>query len=1305
MARQGTKLRLERLEKRELLDASDVIISEFLAVNNSSIRDEDGDSSDWIELQNNSDSPTNIGGLFLKDSEARWTLPDLTLDPFESILVFASGKNRVGPELHTNFKLSSAGESLTLIATDNETVIHGYDPYPFQTEDVSYGVEMSTGEGLIMLESEVAAKYIVPSNDNLGLDWTEAEFDDSSWSDGTTGIGYENSGSNYAPLLNTRVPVGTVGFYSRIKFDADNVGAVSSLTLNMKYDDGFIAYLNGQRIADGNGPASPTYNSPSTAENSDGDAVQFEPFDISAFKNLLQPTGNVLAVHSLNRNTGSSDLLMLPEIEYAQPGATNVDEVGFFTTPTPNGTNGSPVSGFTAPVTIELPHGFYESAQQVVISSPDPDASIRYTTDGSEPTATNGENYTGPLTIDSTTVLRAAGFKGDLVPSSVSTASYFFIDDVVEQTRSSTLAAGFPSSWNGTSADYGLDADVISSNRFDGKYADSIKDDLQSIPTMSIVTDIDGMFGSGGIYSNPGNSNLEIPASLELVNPDGSEGFQIDAGLKIQGGAFRSFGLTRKKSFRFKFQKEYGPTKLRYPLFGDDAADSFDTITFRMEANDGWQWSSGDNTNRLYARDEWNRRAQAAMGQPASHGTFGHVYINGFYWGTYNIVERPDETFASTYIGGDKEDWDVQNSGSAINGDLASWQALVAKTRQINAAANGSEEQLALWMELQGLNPDGTNNPDAEDLLDVENYIDYMIVNIYGGNSDWPHKNYYAGRQRGADSTGYKFFMWDAEWSLNLRSNVTTNRTSIDNGIAEPYGELRGVPEFQLWFADRIQKHFSPGGALYVDPDNPEWDPDHPERNVPAAMFADITDTMRSPLVAESARWGDQHSGPYTVDESWEPTVQTMLEDYFPQRTQEVLTDFDRARLMSDTETPQFDQGNGVAENGTVELSTGAGDIYYTLDGSDPRVLGGAISSSAIKYEDAIEVASDTTIRMRALNGDEWSAITEGQFIQDAVPASADNLAITEIHFNPAAPEGDEPDVDSDEFEFTEVTNIGDQRINLAGVSFVESVIDGESEGIRFTFEQQTLAPGASLVVVENVDAFQARYGTDIAIANGFDQPLDPSGEYGGKLSNNSETIRLLDADGELIREVRYDDEWHLPADGDGFSLEVTNVNEIATEPLSTAALWRASSVIGGTPGTHSSDAVLGDFNDDGLVNRGDVDAIYEAIANGSEDPAFDLNSDAALNNADANYLIESIMGIQSGDADLNGAVEFADFLVVSGNFGNEAQTWVDGDFDGDQTVSFADFLLLSANFRTSPRLASRPGSPARSASKCDRAG
>ena len=202
----------------------------------------------------------------------------------------------------------------------------------------------------------------------------------------------------------------------------------------------------------------------------------------------------------------------------------------------------------------------------------------------------------------------------------------------------------------------------------------------------------------------------------------------------------------------------------------------------------------------------------------------------------------------------------------------------------------------------------------------------------------------------------------------------------------------------------------------------------------------------------------------------------------------------------------------------------------------------------------------------------------------------------------------------------------------------------------------------------------------DVRIAAGTDAANDPIGEYGGKLSNSSETITLIAEDGSTIRQVRYDDEWHAAADGEGNSLEIVDANESNTLQLNSAALWQASLSIGGTPGEFSTANVLGDLNGDQQATTDDVDLLYAVIANNDSASIYDLNGDGAVNNADADFLIEDIIGILRGDTDSDGDVDFADFLALSANFGLQSN-WRGGNFDGDETVTFADFLLLSAVF------------------------
>ena len=165
---------------------------------------------------------------------------------------------------------------------------------------------------------------------------------------------------------------------------------------------------------------------------------------------------------------------------------------------------------------------------------------------------------------------------------------------------------------------------------------------------------------------------------MEWLDPVRAEGFQIDTGIKIQGGAFRNFGLTLKKSFRLMFKDPYGPTKLEFPVFGESATDRFDNLVLRANGNDAWPYAGG---SALYLRDAFAMETARAMGMVAPHTRFVHLYLNGAYWGLYNLVERPDAAFSSNYHGGDKDDWDALNQDSVPDGTREAWNRLLSLLR------------------------------------------------------------------------------------------------------------------------------------------------------------------------------------------------------------------------------------------------------------------------------------------------------------------------------------------------------------------------------------------------------------------------------------------------------------------------------------------------------------------------------------------------------------------------------------------------------------------------------------------------
>ena len=586
-------------------------------------------------------------------------------------------------------------------------------------------------------------------------------------------------------------------------------------------------------------------------------------------------------------------------------------------------------------------HGFYDQEIRVTITSNRQSATIHYTLDGSAPAVTVGhatQLYQNPIAINKTSVIRAIAVFSDGSKSNVVTQTYLFVDDIIQQDHQATLSAGFPGRWGATIPDYGIDPDIVNDSKFKGR----MREALLSIPSLSIAMQIDDLFGSDGIYTNSTQSGeeWERACSAELIYPDQQQGFQINCGVRIQGGWFRNHNGTKKHSFRLLFKSDYGPTKLRYPLFGGDAKDRFDTIVLRAGANDGYSWSDARYTEQ-YTRDEFGRRLHGWTGNVSPHGMFVHLYLNGVYWGLYNPIERPDDSFSAIYHGGDKSSWDAINSGELDEGSMDAWNLLLSKCRS-------GVSSLADYMEIQGNNPDGSRNPDVPVLLDVQNYIDYMIVNMWGGNWDWPWKNYRITRDRTIASTGFQFYIWDYENTIGnnrdrspLNMDRVSRLTSNGAGVSEPHINLAKNANYRLLFADRIQKHFFNDG-----PFTPEFLVEN---------YQDLASKVELAIIPESARWGDQHfsTEPLTQDD-WFHERDWILESYLAQRSDIVLNQFKKANLYPSLDAPIFyvnesaQHGGNIAAADEISMGATAGTIYYTIDGSDPRLMSNATSTDFI---------------------------------------------------------------------------------------------------------------------------------------------------------------------------------------------------------------------------------------------------------------------------------------------------------------------------------------------------------------------
>lgn len=978
-----------------------------------------------------------------------------------------------------------------------------------------------------------------------------------------TVLGSELSGyrAYFRTDLESRMRGVNASTFVRAPFVVDDPAVLTSLSLTLRYDDGFVAWLNGVKVAERNAPATPEWNSTATAKRDLAGGLTPEVIDLNAARTLLVAGTNVLAVQVLNASAGDANLLFQPELL-----ATRLEtgSPAYLADPTPGTRNESEwYVGEVADTQFSVNRGFFDAPFNLEITSATPGAQIWYSFDGAEPRPGYALPYTGPILIDRTSVVRARAFKPGLKPTDIDTQTYLFLADVLTQATNGQAPANFPVSWGANRVDYGMDPVVLA------KYSPAEwREALTQIPTLSFVTEMKNLFDPTiGIYANALMHGIdwERPGSIELLDPTNAVPgrFQEHCGFRIRGGYSRNPDFV-KHSFRVFFRREYGAPKLRYPMFEDEGASEFDTFDVRTSQNYAWSretaYSNGQHDTMV--REVFCRETLGAMGQPYRRSRYYHLYLNGQYWGLYETDERPEAAYGETYLGGRKEDYDVVKCANhvggfvteATDGNLTAWSNLWTMClSMLTNAANSN------YFRILGCHPDGTRNPALPVMVDVDNLMDYMLGIFYSGDgdatlSDFLHNpqrpnNWFGMRNRANPDAGFRFFNSDCEHTLGApswRADRTgpfwnASDSSVNNfTYSNPqymHEELAFNAEYRLRFADHVQRHFFNGGVL-----TPEAGTNRFLRKA-----AQITRAMR----AYEARWGDGNTSRtrYSTTD-WTNMINTVVTTWFPGRTATVLAQLRADGLYPSVSAPNFSQYGGDIPQGyalAMSHTNGAGGIYFTLDGTDPRLVGGAVSGAALLYTNPVVLDASTRVRARVRVGTNWSALVQADF----APPGGLPLRVTEIMYHPApltAAEIAAGFTSAEDFEFIELRNVGPRPINLAGVSFVT--------GISFAFTNGTLAAGERVVLVKNLAAFAFRYG---AVAN-------VAGVFGGNLNNGGERLVLRDALGRTIQDFSYGDGWYPTTDGFGFSLVILD----DTAPPSTwgsKASWRASSALGGSPG------------------------------------------------------------------------------------------------------------------------------------------
>jgi hypothetical protein len=296
----------------------------------------------------------------------------------------------------------------------------------------------------------------------------------------------------------------------------------------------------------------------------------------------------------------------------------------FMTNPTPGAAND--IGDYILQPDFSHERGFYTSPFDIVLSSLNGNCDIYFTTNGNRPTAVNGIKYTSPVTIDKTTVLSAVAIDTtSLAVSNIVTQSYLFVDSIMVQPND---PAGYPTEWgNEYPADYEMDPEICAP-----RSKTAIEEALKSLPTVSLVTDIDHLFLDtnnaeiGGLYMNTTLQTVEWerPVSMEYFDSSQNKSFQVNCGLRIHGGNSRKPGNSPKHGFRVSFRSDYGPSKLNFKMFEEEsAANEFNSLVLRAGYNYSWiknapaQCKGAD-----YIRDPFAKKTQLDMDRTAAHTKF-----------------------------------------------------------------------------------------------------------------------------------------------------------------------------------------------------------------------------------------------------------------------------------------------------------------------------------------------------------------------------------------------------------------------------------------------------------------------------------------------------------------------------------------------------------------------------------------------------------------------------------------------------------------------------------------------------------
>jgi len=1062
---------------------SQVCINEYLTSNINGIVDEDNSYSSWMEIYNKSDSVIDLSGYSLTDNNQikdKWIFPQALIQPHSAFMLFTDGKDRRIPAL------------------------------TYQT----------------LIDMGDLWQYTIPSSD-IGSGWKNTGFDTTGWLDGKSGFGYGDGDDS------TKVPDSTISVFIRKEFTLSNINDIAILMLHVDFDDGFVAYINGHEIARDNLGTAGTVVPYNYLVGVGHEAVMYQGgiptlYQVNNPRNILINGVNVIAIQVHNTGAGSSDLSLIPILTIGRsgPGYTEhispyiqipvgkylhtnfiLDSLGkciflyspqqnlqdtagsirlktdisygrkpdgetgwlYFGTPTPgslNTTQGVDNQTIGNPVTFSVQGGQYTGSINLTLSTSNGADQIYYTLNGSIPDQ-NKYHYTGVLSINSTRVIRARAFNSTTLPGPVVSNTY--VTDIQHDLPIVCLSTDSLNLWDDNTGIFvlGPNADSVNAPNFGANFW----------------------------------QDWEKPVHVEYYDILGNKKINQDVGIKVFGSWSRS---DPQKSVALTCRKEYGQSSFDYKFFADKPIDKFKSIVLRNGGNDYFYTRFRDEFLTSMA-SEMNIDRQAF--QPAA------IYINGQYWGLLNIREKVNEHFLSENHDVDKDAVNLlQYGGDTLQGSNTGYLSIIDFLNTNSTLQNDDKYD---WVAGQ---------------IDLDNYIQYNLTEIYIDNGDWPGNNIKFWNTNVAGSK-WRWILYDTDFGYGLYNNSAYSHNTLQFAL-EPNAPGWPNPPWSTLFFRRLVTNLKFRNNFinqYADRLNTTFIP-----SIILKRIDSLQVLYTNEIQYHFERWGGNL-------DFWNNEISAMR--YFAQQRpgyarthlQDVFNLSDQLHVI--VEVSDINAGK-VKVNTVVPKNYPFNGIYFR---NLPIKLT-AVPKPGYKFIrwEGTNNSTDLSIDYDMAEQGNFKAYFEEATASDRI------LVINEINYNSSDALNTK--------DWIEIMNNGKSTVDLTGWHISDSEPDS---GLLFP-SGMALDPGEYLVICHDLKYFRTVH-SDIENA---------IGDFPFGLSSDGDMIILYDKENLVMDALDYktSSPWPENANGTGNTIELINPDYDNSKGES----WKGSNTLGGTPGVQN---------------------------------------------------------------------------------------------------------------------------------------